>query len=174
MFGCWKNGVRQGKFTTSYLEKGIRLLQGNYKAGKLIGVGSIEFDDGEILEGQFRDGCLHGLVRRIGARRNLLSVGRYSSGIPEGTFWEFFPGGGCIRGQVNSQGSISDENGVYIYPDWVNCSVGIIENSLVMKSKEARIIAAGIFKVNFILCQLKILCQILIFSRESWMFKQPL
>jgi hypothetical protein len=41
VFGCWRNGVRVGKYTTSCPAQNIKLLSGEYKAGKLLGVGTI-------------------------------------------------------------------------------------------------------------------------------------
>ena len=148
IFGTWKNGLRVGKCTTSCLAQKIKLLSGEYKSGKLVGKGKIVYENGESIEGHFRDGCLHGLVRKLGVNRNLLWVGRYLHGIPYGTCWEFLPVGGCVTGLADSSGKLSGSNVTYIYPDWITCLVGTFKDSVLVRGQVARIQDVSTSKVT--------------------------
>ena len=150
VFGCWRNGVRVGKYTTSCPAQNITLLSGEYKAGKLLGVGTVVFDNGESVEGHFRDGCLHGLARKLGVKKDLIWVGRYLHGVPDGSCWEFLPGGGCIMGQTDKNGKLSGNFVTYIYPDWRTCLVGTFSDSILVSAQAARVESARITKVRLL------------------------
>ena len=145
--GCWKNGVRIGRSSTTCTAQNIQQLTGEYKSGKLSGICTIVFTNGESIEGHFRDGCLHGLARGLGIKKNLMWVGRFLHGIPEGNHWSFFPVGGCLVGPAHSYDKISSSNTTYIYPDWSTCLVGTFEDSLLVDAKTARLESAQLLKV---------------------------
>ena len=162
VFGTWKNGLRVGKCTTSCLAQNIKLLSGEYKAGKLVGKGKIVYENGDSIEGHFRDGCLHGLARQLDDNRKLLWVGRYLHGIPDGTCWKFLPVGGCVTGLADSSGKLSGSSVTYIYPDWMTCLVGSFKDSRLISAQVARIQSAHVSKVT--LHFLKLLFSFTLFS----------
>ena len=77
--GVWKSGKREGKATITSPTNGIVSLVGEYRSavqdegwlstlflargGKMSGSGRLILEDGSLLEGRLRDGCLHGLAR---------------------------------------------------------------------------------------------------------------
>ena len=79
--GVWKGGKREGKATITSPTNGIVSLVGEYRSavlndglgglqlffltggGKMSGSGRLILEDGSLLEGRLRDGCLHGLAR---------------------------------------------------------------------------------------------------------------
>ena len=79
--GVWKSGKREGKATITSPSNGIVSLVGEYRfccaewwlgwpstlfltrGGKMSGSGRLILEDGSLLEGRLRDGCLHGLAR---------------------------------------------------------------------------------------------------------------
>ena len=82
--GEWRAGERWGRGSCSSPAAGLRLLVGTYRASKLGGRGRLVWEDGETVEGHFREGCLHGLaVSRVDTR---LRIGRYRAGRPVGKY----------------------------------------------------------------------------------------
>ena len=73
---------------------------GNYELGQLEGEGKITFENGEGLEVNFHRGFIHGLVRKTDIRGNIVGIAEYLFGEPQGTAWQFLPGGGALTGNL--------------------------------------------------------------------------
>ena len=96
----------------------------------MTGSGRMILEDGCLVEGRFRDGCLHGLARLAGAeetpvhtqpltrkldaKRRLVWVGRYLGGRPSGVCWSFVSGGGMVVGKVDSEGKLTGDEVVFL------------------------------------------------------------
>ena len=64
--------------------------------GELEGEGRITREDGGVEELEFRRGCVHGLVRRLDKKGEVLWVGHYHLGRQRGVSWTFLDGGGIL------------------------------------------------------------------------------
>ena len=116
-----------------------------------------------MVEGHARDGCLHGLVRRLDSKRRLSWVGRYMGGRcsiqplaiplafpprPAGHCWSLVAGGGAVTGPVDSQGSLSGEGLAYIYPDFHTVLLGSFLDGVLVSGRAATISALRMEQVS--------------------------
>ena len=70
---------------------GIKSIWGKYRAGVLEGLGKVVLMDTceTVLQGNFRDGKLHGFVKGISLKEGILSfIGRFQKGRPVGNCWK--------------------------------------------------------------------------------------
>ena len=95
--GSWCHGARSGKCAIANHDETLR-IKGMFKKGKLCGKGTI-LRETFTVEGYFRDGCLHGLCTIENISGSLL-VGRFTSGVPEGRWWQFIRAGGYLSGDL--------------------------------------------------------------------------
>ena len=159
LVGTWRAGARQGTFITSCPDLGIKQLRGQYKNGKLTGRGRITCESYNI-EGTFRDGCLHGLARitssSSSSSSSSLVIGRYLSGVAAGTWWQIFPHGGCLVGEVSEVSglTISGDNLVYLFPDFITALQGHWLQSNLVKSRQSRVLS--VWRENGV-CQIRYL-----------------
>ena len=140
---------RNGRFSTVCPGIGIKLLSGEYRDGELLGPGRIVFNNNQVIIANFSHGSIHGLARRFSSSGEVLWIGRYEFGRPEGTCWQCLPGGGLLTGQVSQTRSgpadsrddtISGDNVTYIFPDYKTCLTGTFTQSRLVEAKLARII----------------------------------
>ena len=96
----------------------------------MCGSGRLILEDGSLLEGRLRDGCLHGLARwehmllipftllsrRLNEKRRLVWVGRHVGGKPSGVCWSFVSGGGAVVGKVDSKGKLTGDEVNFLEP----------------------------------------------------------
>ena len=145
IMASWNHGDKDGKFSSSCPNEGIKLLRGTYKRGKMFGIGKIVYDRYSI-EGHFRDGCLHGLVKIRDSRTFL--VGRFLNGKPEGVWWQLFQFGGCLVGELDPEDhlSITSDNCMYLYPDNVTALVGQFDKSRLVAARETSVVEASLEK----------------------------
>jgi len=118
---------------------GIVSLVGEYRGGKMSGTGRMILEDGSLLEGRLRDGCLHGLARRLNAKRRLVWVGRYVGGKASGVCWSFISGGGAVVGKVDSKGKLTGDEVAYIYPDYQTAILGRFEDGVLVSGRTTSI-----------------------------------
>ena len=79
--------------------------------------------DGSTVSRQYRGGKPDGLSRRLGTSGQLESVGRWSGGRREGTWWEILEGGGWLvsHSKIDTQ--------TFLYPNLSTALVGLIDPS---------------------------------------------
>ena len=86
--------------------------------------------DTTVTDCYFKDGVIHGPVRRIGMkkfrefRQQLLFVGHYRSGRPFGPCWQYREGGGFLYGSPDASGKFTGDQLAFIYPDLSTALVG--------------------------------------------------
>ena len=86
--------------------------------------------DTTVTDCYFKDGVMHGPVRRIGMkkfrefRQQLLFVGHYRSGRPFGPCWQYREGGGFLYGSPDASGKFTGDQLAFIYPDLSTALVG--------------------------------------------------
>ena len=51
------------------------------------GMGTVQFEDGSIMEGRLNKGMFEGKVRQFGSDGKLQLVGLYREGLPHGPVW---------------------------------------------------------------------------------------
>ena len=95
--GSWCHGARSGKCAIANHDETLR-IKGLFKNGKLCGKGKI-LRENFTVEGYFRDGCLHGLCTIEDISESVL-VGRFTSGVPDGRWWQFIKVGGFLYGDI--------------------------------------------------------------------------
>ena len=146
------HGVREGNGVVQSPRNNISRLCGTYVNGKMQGRGklvSLEFEnqdgwsnflfqittDTSVIDCYFKDGVMHGPVRRIDMkkfrefRRQLSFVGKYRNGRPHGTCWQYTEGGGFLHGEVDPQtGTFTGPDIAFVYPDLYTCFVGRFED----------------------------------------------
>ena len=87
---------RSGKFIFISPSKSIKLMVGSYVDGELEGDGRISYETGEVEELEFKKGCIHGLVRRLNKKGEVIWVSNYHLGKQRGVTWTFLEGGGIL------------------------------------------------------------------------------
>jgi len=140
MSGSWDHGRREGRFKIETNRKGIVYIEGDYANDKLNGKVKVCFKNRTWLEGFFKDGVLHGFCRYFDEDNNLTFVGMHRNGIPVGTCWKFYPGGGCVVGRVDSNGKHTGSNIIYLYPDFKTALVGHFVDGEMVKAQECQIV----------------------------------
>ena len=90
--------LRDGRFSTSCPNLGVKLLLGDYQEGELTGPGKIVYNNDDVLLVTFSRGSINGVARKFSRMGETLWVGRFQFGKPTGTWWQFLPGGGYITG----------------------------------------------------------------------------
>ena len=77
-----------------------------------------------------------------------LYPGRYLHGIPTGTWWQVFPYGGFLMGEVSEVAglSLTGNSLLYLYPDLVTALRGKFDQSRMVKSKLSRVEAVWVEK----------------------------
>ena len=76
--------------------KSVKLMVGSYVDGELEGEGRISYETGEVEEVEFRRDCVHGLVRRLDKKGEVVWIGNYHFGKQRGVSWTFLAGGGIL------------------------------------------------------------------------------
>ena len=71
-------------------------MVGSYVDGELEGEGRISYETGEVEEVEFRRDCIHGLVRRLNKKGEVIWVSNYHLGERRGLTWTFLEGGGIL------------------------------------------------------------------------------
>ena len=161
--GSWCHGARSGKCAIANHDETLR-IKGMFKMGKLCGKGTI-LRETFTVDGYFRDGCLQGLCTIEDISGSLL-VGRFTSGVPEGRWWQFIRAGGFLLGdlemtedrvsilfrtrfsvqciQCSVQVSVGGRDCVYVYPDCVTALVGDFRASQLIRARAASVTEARV------------------------------
>ena len=110
------------------------------REGELCGEGRVVLEGGDWLEVTYRQGAVHGLVRRRSSAGRVLWVGRYCRGRQRGGAWHFQPGGGVITGPGDtSTYTVTGDQATYLYPDLATCLTGTFSQSSLVTATQARI-----------------------------------
>ena len=96
--------------------------------------------DKRVVEGFLEAGILHGFVRYFDKKGRLSFVGKHENGQPCGTCWKIIPGGGCVVGEVDSDGLLTGAYIAYIYPDFATVLLGQFRDGVMEKAQEACIV----------------------------------
>ena len=96
--------------------------------------------DKRVVEGFLEAGILHGFVRYFDKKGRLSFVGKHENGQPCGTCWKIIPGGGCVVGEVDSDGLLTGADIAYIYPDFATVLLGEFRDGVMEKAQEAFIV----------------------------------
>ena len=122
----------------------IEMLSGHWVDGKLTGLGRmVKNKDTLVTQGWFREGCLHGLVRKTIIKKfrtfvqHVSWLGRYGSGVPVGTIWEWQEGGGYLTGVVDDDGTFTGDNIAFVYPDFCTAILGRFNNGILVDGVSA-------------------------------------
>ena len=75
--GMFDNSIRHGECRVETFRHGLRVIIGTYIKDKLCGKAKVVYDDDTWLEGYFKEGVLHGFVRRFDGKGRLTFVGIY-------------------------------------------------------------------------------------------------
>ena len=136
LFGLFRQGVRQGRGAiegSNCNKYGVVGLRGFYKDGVLTGEGRAILAPGAwsgvtrlTLEGVFSNGYLEGPVRGIDDRGNLVFIGSYKDGIPNGPCWLAKEGQGWLHGVVDAKGRFSGDEVVSVFENLFNLTSKII------------------------------------------------
>ena len=139
-------GVREGWGVVTSRESGVHILSGHWSAGLLTGYGQLVMsEDAGIVQGWFRGGCLHGLVRKMIVKKfrtftqQVSWLGRYHSGVARGQCWEWREGGGYITGQVDSRGRFTGDNIAFVYPDMSTAILGRYNDGVLVSGAPATV-----------------------------------
>ncbi|TRY75439.1 hypothetical protein TCAL_09504 [Tigriopus californicus] len=148
--GTWRKGLREGKglIRGGYLQIGpqIQAITGIYRHGVLQGLGKVFLESGICLEGQFRQGFLHGPVCGYNPRGSLVFVGCFDGGRPIGIAWKWLEGDGFLYGRLDRSGEFTGSNIAYLYPDLVTCLIGEFANGQLVQGRESKIQDAHMHK----------------------------
>lgn len=128
--GVFDNSIRHGECRVETFRNGLRVIIGTYVKDKLSGKAKVIYDDDTWLEGYFKEGVLHGFVRRFDGKGRLTFVGIYRNGKPHGVCWRVIRGGGAVVGRVDEKGELSGIRVAYIYPDFQTALVGNYSNGI--------------------------------------------
>eukprot|EP00090_Calanus_glacialis_P045472 TRINITY_DN8457_c0_g1_i2.p1 TRINITY_DN8457_c0_g1~~TRINITY_DN8457_c0_g1_i2.p1 ORF type:complete len:319 (-),score=77.82 TRINITY_DN8457_c0_g1_i2:34-990(-) len=93
-----------------------------------------------MVEGFLEAGILYGFVRYFDKKGRLSFVGKHENGQPCGTCWKIIPGGGCVVGEVDSDGHLTGADIAYIYPDFATVLLGEFRDGVMEKAQEACIV----------------------------------
>ena len=93
-----------------------------------------------VVEGFLEAGIVHGFVRYFDKKGRLSFVGKHENGQPCGTCWKIIPGGGCVVGEVDSNGHLTGAEIAYIYPDFATVLLGEFRDGVMEKAQEACIV----------------------------------
>ena len=93
-----------------------------------------------VVEGFLEAGIVHGFVRYFDNKGRLTFVGKHENGQPSGTCWKIIPGGGCVVGEVDSDGLLTGADIAYIYPDFATVLLGEFRDGVMEKAQEACIV----------------------------------
>ena len=122
----------------------IEMLSGHWVDGKLTGLGRmVKNKDTLVTQGWFREGCLHGLVRKTIIKKfrtfvqHVSWLGRYGSGVPVGNIWEWQEGGGYLTGVVDDDGTFTGDNIAFVYPDFCTAILGRFNNGVLVDGVSA-------------------------------------
>ena len=96
--------------------------------------------DKRMVEGFLEAGILYGFVRYFDKKGRLSFVGKHENGQPCGTCWKIIPGGGCVVGEVDSNGHLTGAEIAYIYPDFATVLLGEFRDGVMEKAQEACIV----------------------------------
>lgn len=135
-----------------------------------------QYPDGRILSSRIKDGVLHGMSSIFGVRaifplaeefgysileRSNISRGHgvaglfnYLNGKPQGNAWIRLLSDGFIHGKFDENGSLTDDNLSFIYPDMTISYVGRFENMVMKSAQLAQVVSErcdqfGIKEVQF-------------------------
>ena len=120
-------------------------MSGVWGAGGLEGVGRIVRGGTEVTQTWFREGCQHGLTRRLEVRKfrqfvqEVTWLGRYRSGRASGHCWQAGEGGGWLTGQLDSRGEMTGDNIAFIYPDLSTAILGRFDRGVLVSGLPGRI-----------------------------------
>ena len=88
--GVFDNNLRHGECRVETFRNGLRVIVGTYDKDKLSGKAKVIYDDDTWLEGYFKEGVLHGFVRKFDkkGRLNFIGIYKYVNGHHRGqTVW---------------------------------------------------------------------------------------
>ena len=86
----------------------MRFNSGFYSGGGLEGGGTVEWIDGRVLEGVFRNGYLVGFcAAKSKSSGQDFYVGEYWRGVAIGPCWRKLEGGGWLHGVVDTAGQLT-------------------------------------------------------------------
>merc|ERR1719323_2200388 len=109
---------------------------GSFDDKKLSGRAKIKLKDGKFLNGYFKSGVLHGFARYFDRKGRLRLACHHRNGRMVGTCWKIIRGGGCVVGQVDSQGELTGDDVAYIYPDHHTALLGSFSAGLMVEGVE--------------------------------------
>ena len=139
---------------------GLQIMSGVWGPGGLQGEGRVVWEENRITEGWFRDGCLHGLTRKIEIKkfrtfvqqvsetRNMMMMmmmmevvwlGRHRGGVGWGQCWQWVDGGGWITGLLDSRGHFTGDNIAFLYPDLTTAIVGRFQEGVLVSGLPAQV-----------------------------------
>ena len=143
LLGVFRGGKRNGRGAVEggRLEKlGVKRIGGYYTSGILDGRGKVEFLDGMVIEGLFKNGYLEGcVVGKTWSGGDGVFIGEYHRGVAVGPCWRRLEGGGWLHGVVDKEGQFTGEDMMYIYPDLVTCLVGKFKNGVMLEARESMV-----------------------------------
>mgnify|MGYP001161651556 FL=1 len=143
------HGVKEGQVVMiSPRNQNVSRIVGRCVNDKLEGKGKIISAETAVTDCFFRNGCIHGPVRRFTMkkfrefRQQLDFLGTYQKGKPWGMCWEYREGGGFLVGKVDpSNGEFSGDEGIaYLYPDLSTALLGAFVGGTMKAAKSTRLI----------------------------------
>ena len=155
-------GLPQGRGTLKWEISGNR-FEGHFIDGSKEGRGCFYFSDGSTLSGTYRDEELGGETFYTHADGSYM-IAEYENGEMEGPFTEHAPDGsvvtmgqhkhgrrsgvlqtfdefgGSLIGTVDSEGRLTGDNIVYVYPDKETALIGQFEDGQLVKARMAKLL----------------------------------
>lgn len=113
--GRFVHGCSVGR-GTMFFDDGAS-LSGEFDDLTIHGRGVYEFEDGRMIVGEYCDGALNGYCEEFDEAGDLSSHGYYSDNIRVGVCHVFDSCGGYLFGVVDKLGQFNGNNIVYAYPD---------------------------------------------------------
>ena len=93
------------------------------------------FADGDMIEGFFHRGVLHGFVRKYDSKNRLTDFGFYENGKPCFIWWKLIEHGGTIIGHVNEEGLLTGPEIAYLYSDFQTGFLGHFEDGILVQAQ---------------------------------------